>query len=292
MNFLICSKLSIPAKDLTLPAWKYMRAMGHTFTVEHPRDCREKPDAIISMGVTIMDETFAALDKFPNTPLYCYNWDCYEWVWTRPRKGEYNYRRYGELLKLAREIWVPSVCTGKRTTQWWGLTNWSVILSACPYWEYENVRDDGYVLCTLRKIPDPWCDKFEQACESLGITYRRTDHKLDRKGYEDAVAGCRFLVNHYFEASTGGLTLMEGYYLGKHCLVSDSEWNGARDYMQDRAVYFRHGDENDFKNKLLQMWKSPPKVDRQEAKQWIETNYSDQRMIDDMLRRIEATCER
>lgn len=305
MHILVVSRVSIPAKDRTLPAWEYLRGLGHTVTVEHPDSvpASERPDALISMGVSIMDETFRALDRFPGVPLFAYNWDIYEWIWEPgqgvkvqakhpSRQGEYDYVRYGELLKQASEVWVPSVCTGRRTTQWYGLSNWHVILSACPWWDWpeHDIRDDGYALCTLREIPDPWWGKFEQACTELGIPYRCTRHEVSYREYQEAVAHCRFLCAPLYELSTGGLSLMEGYYHGKPVLLSDSEWNGARDYMGDRATYFRHGDFSDFKDKLLRMFSDPPHLSAPRCRQWITDNFSDRRMVEDMLGRIQATC--
>lgn len=288
MIFLICSKISIPAKDRTLPCWEYLRSLGHEVIVEHPgsEKITKTPDVIISMGVTIMEETFVAMQRFPAAPLYCYNWDVYAWVWSNPRPGEYDYRRYGDLLKLAKEVWVPSECTGHRTTQWYGLKNWSVILSACPWWDYPDTTDEGYALCCLREIPDPWWGKFEQACEELGIPYKMTQHECSYEDYQHAVAHCRFLCAPLYELSTGGLTLMEGYYLGKPCLISDSKWNGGVDYMGSRATYFDHGNSHDFKSQLLYMWESTPSVPT-DHKEWIVNNFSDQRMVDDMLARIQ-----
>ena len=184
---------------------------------------------------------------------------------------------------------MPSECTGKRTTQWWGLENWKVILSACPWWEHNDIRDDGYALCCLRQIPDPDWGMFQTACEELGIAYKMTRHTESYLSYQDKVAGCRFLVSHMRELSTGGLTLMEGYYHGKPCLLSDSEWHGGRDYLGDRASYFKQGDMEDFKNKLWRMHSMSWVPDFvPDHKEYITDNFSDRRMIDDMLARIEA----
>ena len=301
MDFLVVSQISIPAKDRTLPAWEYLRSLGHRVWVEHPRGRAVigKPDIIISMGVTVMEETFLAINKFPDALLMCYNWDVYEFIWEPGHEGkvqakhasrpnEYNYVRYGELLRQADEIWVPSICTGERTTQWYGLENWHVILSACPWWDYDDIQDDGYALCTLRHLPDPWDTKFEEACAQVGVPYMRTDHDLSWEGYQRAVAHCRFLVSHYYEASTGGLTLMEGYYHGKPVLLSNSHWCGGSDYLGPLAKYFEWGNVDDFKEKLLSMHSHPPVLDRGECQQWIKTRFSDQRMIDDMLERVYA----
>lgn len=308
MHLLVVSRVSIPAKDRTLPAWEHLRSLGHEVTVEHPDSVPtgRRPDAMVSMGISITDETFRALDRFPGVPLYCYNWDCYEWVWEPGREGraqayhpirnqgqqrEYDYVRYGGLLRRAREVWVPSACTGRRTEQWWGLRNWAVVLSACPWWDPappNAVRDGGYALCTLREIPDPWWGVFERCCAGLGIPFKTTRHELDRAGYEDAVAGCRFLCAPLHELSTGGLTLLEGYRLGKPVLLSDSEWNGGRDYFGDRATYFRRGDEADFRAALRRMAAGDHPV-RPDHREWVEANYNDRRMVEDMVARIRAT---
>jgi hypothetical protein len=303
MNFLIVSRISIPAKDRTLPCWTYLRSLGHTVTVEHPDSVPSnvKPDVIISMGVTIMDETFRALERWPGVPNYQFMWDCYNWVWTPGKEGkeqayhacrgkEYNYILYGDLLRRATEIWVPSECTGRRTTQWWGCTNWSVILSACPWWDHPNVRDDGYTLMCLREIPDPWWGVFERTCEKLGIPYKCTRHEVKYEEYQDAVAGCRFICAPLYELSTGGLSLMEAYRLGKPVLISDSEWNGGRDYFGRRAYYFKHGNEENFARMIAGMWCGSTMAS--DHKEYIETNFSDKRMVDDMLRRIECTSRK
>lgn len=148
-----------------------------------------------------------------------------------------------------------------------------------------GVKDGGYALCTLRHLPDACDTWFEQCCAELGIPFLRTDHNLDRAGYERAVAECRFLVSHYREASTGGLTLMEGYRLGKPVLLSDSRWNGARDYFGDRAVYFRGDDREDFKTALGTMHSAPSPVPP-DCRQWVEREFSDTVMVEAMLGRM------
>ena len=333
MNFLIVSRISIPAKDRTLPCWNYLRSLGHTVTVEHPDSVpsSEQPDVIICMGVTIMTEAFRAIERWPGVPLMAYNWDVYRWIWEpgqegkvqakhKSRPNEYNYLQWGDLLRRAREVWVPSHCTGLRTTQWYGLTNWRVILSACPWWEYEEkckacdghgglryepgllvtacnkcqgtgrvsgIRDDGYALMCLREIPDPWWGVFEECCEELGIPYRCTRHEVSYREYQEAVAHCRFLCAPLYELSTGGLSLMEGYYHGKPVLISSSPWNGGADYFGPRAYYFEHGNCEDFKQKLLALYNRPTTPIGH--REYITENFSDQRMVDDMVRAIAET---
>lgn len=312
MNILVVSRVSIPAKDRVLPAWEYLRSLGHNVTVEHPGMAAAikdfVPDVLIGMGVTVMEECFLAVKRFPGVPMYQYMWDCYHWVWepgqegkrqaSNPsRPGEYDYRRYGDLLRLAEEVWVPSKCTGLRTTQWWSINNWHVILSACPWWDWPPedepggaITDGGYALCTLREIPDPYWGRLETACKELNIPLTMTRHEVSYREYQRAVANCRFLVSDLYELSTGGLTLLEGYYLGKPCLLSNSPWHGGVDYMGGRASYFQHDSNTDLKEKLRYMyegpaaWAGPPK----DCREWVTANFSDKRMMDDMLGRIQS----
>lgn len=258
-----------------------------------------EPDAVIGMGVTTMEQTFAAFERWPKAKRFCYNWDVYAWIWEPGQGGkvqakhdirpnEYDYVRYGDLLRMAREVWVPSACTGTRTRQWYGeQIRTHVILSACPWWEHPNVRDDGYVLNALRHIPDPRWGTLERCCERLGIPCRSTRHELPEEEYRDAVAGCRFIVNPLYEASTGGLSLMEAYYHGKPVLCSRSEWNGAWDYFGPRAFYFT--DEVMLEMALRMMWGRPhlfkPPSDH---KEWIKKQFSEERLAQDIMARIEA----
>jgi hypothetical protein len=285
MHLLICTPAGEYAVRRDFPDWNLLSKFGHTM---ERNVSIQQPDAILSMGVESLEYTWGALGAWPGVPLFCYNWDTYAWTWIRPRDPEWDYRQYGKLLQKATEIWVPSTCTGRQTSLWWGLYNWKVILSNCIWWEYDNVRDDGFILCPLRRLPDNWCGKFEQACQELNLPHKMPDHNLPFEEYQDLVASCRFLVNHYQEASTGGLTLLEGYYLGKPCLITDSEWNGAKDYFgSNRATYFYHGNMVDFKHWLQWMWESTPSV-QLDHRQWVIKNFSSQRMIRDILERINA----
>lgn len=252
------------------------------------------------MGVSVMEETFDALRRFKNIPLFAFNWDVYKWVWLDgmegrkqarhdSRRNEYNYVRYGELLKQATEVWVPSECTGRRTTQWYGLTNWYTILSSVPYWDYHNVTDKGYVYCALREIPDPKWDILEKACRELKITLVMTKHEVPYEEYQRTLAQSSLLVSHCYELSTGGLSLLEGYYLGKPCLLSNSEWHGGRDYLGSRGQYFQWDDYDHFKFMLNMMYthRRDYRESLADGQEWIVGNFSDEVMVTKMLRRIE-----
>lgn len=284
MKLLILSSQSIADTTRSIPDWREAQWLG-TKVAFRLDEIPGPPDAIVSMSISRMRETWEAVERFPDIPLFSYNWDCYAWVWTSPRSGEYDYASYGNLLRRSREIWVPSQCTGTRTSQWWNCNHWKVIKSSVPYWDYEDVEDGGYLLCSLREIPDPWCNHFERACEELKIPYKRSNHLLSFQEYQKMVAHCRGLVSHYYELSTGGLTLLEGLYLRKPCLLSDSPWHGGRDYLEHRASYFLHGDYEYFKAALKHFYENPPHVPV-EDREWVKSEYNDVRMVQQMLDRI------
>jgi hypothetical protein len=294
MHFLICSGISIPEARRTLPDWRVLEQLGHSyFLYEGGRlsKLEKQPDVIVGMSISKLAEMVKATDAFPKAQVYYYHWDAYNWVWTRPRKGEYDYTAYGKFLTgRCKHIWVPSRCTGIQMQNWWKLSNWTVVHPCCPYWEYPaGPQDKGYALCTLRQIPDPWWGKFEAACEKLRIPHVSVNHKYTYPHYQDAVANCRFMVSHMTELSTGGLSLLEGYYHGKPCLLSDSPWHGGKDYFGDLANYFDHNSEEDFEHKLLYMWKNPIVMDPiklEQRRTWIRENFSDLKMVQGMLATI------
>ena len=287
MRIQVCSQVSIPATGQTLPDWQPLRNAGHAVVVSNNLLPVEPPDVIIGMGVGVMEHTFNATDLYLDVPFFAYNWDCYEWVWKNPRPGEYDYNRYGELLKRAKEIWVPSDCTGKRTTQWWELTNWETVCCSVPYWDHPNVRDSGYALCCLREIPDPYWGRFEKACTELGIPYRMTAHGLRYEQYQDSVAHCRFICSPLYELSTGGLSTLEAFYLGKPVILSNSPWHGGRDYFREKATYFNHESEEDFRRVLQAVYDNPESYVPRDHKEFITENFSDEVTCRNILKRIE-----
>lgn len=213
------------------------------------------PDVIIGWSVIQMPKVFQAIQRYPNAKLVNYNWDVYSWVWDRPRPGEYNYTKYGELLQRSDEVWVPSKAEQERTKKWFDI-NAHIIPTFIPLFESET-KDDNYVLNPLRKLPDEHDGWFEQVCEEFNIPYiSNGEHDYDYEEYKKIIANCSFLCSPYKETSTGGLDLMKGSYLGKKSLVYSG--SGAKDYLGDCAEYFDTYEE--LKEKLNKMWEERPSV--------------------------------
>lgn len=252
-------------------------------------DCDKDTDLIIGWSVTMMDLIEKAHNMFPHIPMVNYNWDIYGWVWETPREGEYDYKRYGELLKQSTEVWCPSKVTVDRQKQWFGVDG-EVIITACPYFDAPT-KDGDFILNGLRRLPDKNDGIFEQACEELGLPYKSPNHELSLEEFRKLEAECTFNVVPYHENSTGGLSLIETYYLGKPQLISNSPWQGGNEYIQDRATQFQWDDINDLKKKLKYMWENRKPVAK-DHKEWVEKLYSKETQGKRIHERLQAIKEK
>lgn len=245
--------------------WIWMLALrlkeyGVSICFDH---CDENCDFIVGMSVSVQDKIWEAHAKYPHIPMINYNWDLYSWQFEKPREGEYDWKTYGQLLGKSIEVWCPSACTVQRMKDFFGLENGKVLKTFVPVDHLHNVekKDSRYVLSALREIPDKNYGWTEKACEELGIPCVSTKaNKFSKEEFKKVLAECSFIVSAYYEASTGGLSLIEGLYLEKPCLISDSPWMGAKDYLGDRANYFKHDDFEDLKKKIQNLWDDTPKL--------------------------------
>lgn len=137
----------------------------------------------------------------------------------------------------------------------------------------------------LDRRTDPNFGITNKACQHLNIPLVRGNHSFTEEKYRDTILSCSFLVTEYMEASTGGLTLLEGYYHGKNVLVSDSIYMGAKDYFGDRAYYFKDGDINDFARMIHYLWNLEYTPDLEERREWCK-QYTIDAMVDRILNRL------
>ena len=259
-----------------------LRELRHEVLVN---DCTKDCDVILSMNISQVDNTEKFHRQFPDIPIICYNWDLYDWVKKEPRENEFDYKKYGKLLKKSKEIWCPSKCTVKKTKEWYGLD--SIVIKSFSRFYDSDILSERYILNPLRPIPDRNYGWVEKVCKELDIPLLNRENKYYRwEEYKNLVAECLFIVSPYYEASTGGLTLIEGTYLGKPCLVSDSPYNGVRDYLGDRAYYFDHNDYEDLKTKIKEMWDNTPKLDLKDCQKWVKDNYGVKGMAEKIHQRL------
>ena len=127
---------------------------------------------------------------------------------------------------------------------------------------------------------------LKRACNELKIPLVEPNHKLSEPEFQKVIAECSFLCTEYHEASTGGLTLLEGHRLGKPVVISDSKYMGARDYFGDRAIYFNDNSYEDFKKTIKGVWENTPVLDREECIKLADTIPSVDGLVDKMISRL------
>ena len=228
-------------------------------------------------------------NTFPDKPIIIYLWDLYKTIWTPPFRNDW--KKHIEYLKKAEEIWCPSNEVIKRVAEE-GVDpkKCKLIKTWARFFDYkeEEIVDKGYILQPMRPYPN---DKnfgwLKQACNELEIPLIEPNHSLTEDAFRKVIAECTFMCTEYHEASTGGLTLLEGYKLGKPVVISDSEYMGAQDYFENKAIYFNDNDYEDFKRVIKETWNNTPKLNLKECEKFCNSHPSVSDMVDKMIERLE-----
>ena len=227
--------------------------------------------------------------RFPEIPTIHYNWDLYPFqLMERPDYTRANpdlWDPYVEELKICRDIWVPSYCTTVRTKEFTDRES-TVIKTSIRPWEVASCSDQGYAVDVIRRYPDFNEGATRESCINSSIDLVESWNLLPWEEFKTTIANCRFMISGQYEASTGGLTLLEGYWHGKPSLISNSFRHGGIDYFGDRASYFQWDNHLLFRKALLKMADSPPKIDIDEARTWITKEYSEYAMAERMAKRF------
>lgn len=241
----------------------------------------EECDFVLCMnGLSQIHHVMQIKELFPNAKTVMYVWDCYPWT---------RYFHEYENVKLFDEIWVPSTEVIIRLNQAYSIpeSKCKVIKSYVEFFDSEEeVVNDGFAYHFVRPYPaDPNYGITDKACKELGINLFRGNHQLSEKEYRKKILSCSFLITEYMEASTGGLTLLEGYYHGKNVLVSDSIYMGARDYFGDRAYYFKNGDFEDLKRMINYLHNLNYEPNLEERREWCK-QYTIEAMTKQIIDRL------
>lgn len=220
--------------------------------------CSNDTDFIILFGREHLDHANEIVCRYPHVPLIVYNWDQYGWH----QLQDCNWNLYNSLQEKSKEIWVPSKAVSLRIEEFLKLGNKCFIMKSwARIFDYpkENIIDGRYVFQVVRNYhPDPFYNWAERACSDLNIPlFMNAYHKKSEEEFQKFIAESTLLLCHYDEASTGGLTLIEGHRLGKPVLFCDSPYMGAKDYFGERAHTFRRNDYEDFVSKLRDLYHQP-----------------------------------
>jgi hypothetical protein len=246
-------------------------------------ECTKDCDFIVSLNGLSQYRKFNSFkDNFPHIKTIMYVWDMYPWT---------DYSISYNMLKDYDQIWVPSNEVILRLKEFYDINpnKCKVIKAYAELYEAEGIKIENkkFVYHFAREYKDPNLGFCEIASKKTQIPIVTSRHNLSFESYKENVLKCSFLVLDYMEASTGGLTMLEGYYHGKDILFSDSLYQGGRDYFGDRAYYFKDKDIDDYIEKFKFLYEKSlnyeiSDYEMQERKQFIINNYT----IDVMTRNV------
>lgn len=266
-----------------------LRQFGIDCQLELTEDC----SFIFCGSIWRMDLVKEQRPRHPHVPTIHYNWDLYPFqLVERPDYQRANpslWDPYLEELQQCLDIWVPSQCTVDRTREFVGRDSFIVKTSVRPWENPVEIADDGYAVDVMRKYPDPNRDVAREACIVAGVPLIETCNEVPWEKFKKVICKCRFMISAQFEASTGGLTLMEGLWQGKPSLLSNSPRHGAVDYFgrdSEWVRYFQWDNPILLRKAIQEMHNNPPVVDIDAARDWIRKEYSEAAMASSMAARF------
>jgi len=232
--------------------------------------CDDDYDCIWNASAFNMQWAQREKAKHPKVPIIQYVWDYYKYC--HEGRHWFNWKPYAEFLKKSDKILVPSNAQKLRLKELLGLDS-EVVHTGIDI--YNLVRDDKrFVLDHMRWYEEPNKRWIVDACDQQGIQVLHPNHTFDDKMFKTTISACTFLACGYQEASTGGLTIIEGLWNGKPTLLSDSPYMGGKDYLGEFGFYFKWDDFEDCKRKVREMFNDPPKIDLDKAQDWIRQNFT------------------
>ena len=226
---------------------------------------------------------------FPNIPMVNITLDFYKSVWTSPNPHGYDWAKYKDYLNKCTELWcISNEVIIRMSEEGIDTKKCKLMKIWARFFDYKGqVKDGRYILNPVRPYKyDKNYGWLKKACADLGIPLVEPNHKLSEKAFQKAIAECSFMCTEFHETSTGGMTLLEGYKYGKLSVVSDSKYQGVRDYLGDKAIYFDDNSYEDFKKTIHETWSNPPKFDINECLEFCKQHPSIEDNVDFMIERM------
>lgn len=262
--------------------------------IVHKNHLHPECDAIIGtgqVGIHLVDLFHKTL---PDIPLINLTLDFYKTVWTAPNPHGYDWKLYRDILRQCDELWCLSNEVILRMGEEGVDTDRCKLMKIwARFFDYDGeIKDGRYVLNAIRPyIRDKNYGWLKRACEELDIRLVEPNHNLSEQEFHKIIAECSFMCTEYHETSTGGLTLIEAYNLGKVSVVSDSPYEGVKDYLGDRAIYFDDNSYEDFKRVLKETWDNTPQLDLEDCQSFCAAHPTKEDMVDNMINRIKILKE-
>ena len=249
-------------------------------------------DFLLATGQAELDRWRYFHSLFPHIPMINYTWDFYGWVY-EDKRGWYDWHGYSEYMQKCVELWCPSNVVIKRLIEHHDESiaeKCTVIKTWARFFDADGIepKHGDYILGPLRMPFDPNLGWLEKVCKKHDIPLFSSKHKLSERDFHKAILHCRFMASELYEASTGGLTLLEGLQHGKVSLVSNSPYMGASEYLQEHGYYFQHDDFEDFEAKILDLWNSDKvkNVDLEKVKKYCDDHPTIEDMVQTMIARM------
>lgn len=256
-----------------------LRLLGHSVD----NKVNENTDIIFNASVSKFIEVFTKKSQAPQAKIVNYCWDYYLWA-HEGKHANYDWKGYSKMLKESDLVLVPSKGQQKRLKELLDIDSF-VVHTGIDTYEHET-SDQRFVLDPVRDYPpDENCYWTRQACKELNIPIIHTEHRQNLENFRKLVSTCTFMTCGYREASTGGLSLMEGLYNGKPSLVSNSPYMGASDYLAEYGTYFQYDNYEDLKTKMKEMFENPPVFDKEKVRDYMK-NYT----FASMAKEIDILC--
>ncbi len=228
---------------------------------------------------------------FPHIPMINITLDFYKTVWSAPNPHGYDWKKYKHFLNKCVELWCISNEVIVRMSEEGVDTDKCKLMKIwARFFEYAGpITDERYILKTIRPyIADKNYGWLERACKELQIPLKSPNHGASEEQYQKLLAECSFMCTDYHETSTGGLGLLEGYKLGKVSVISDSLYEGAQDYLGDRAIYFDDNNYEDFKRVIKQTLDNTPKLDIEDCRAFCNSHPTIEDNVDFMIDRMKS----
>lgn len=259
------------------PVIQEIEKLGHSVVPMYDEECQ----ILYCASIDRMKPIWQAKNQSPTTPLVVYCWDYYKWVHEGKSPVYRDWGLYRDLMYSADLVLVPSSGQKLRLQELLGIS--SQIVHTAVNVQKQKATDGRFVLDPVRDYPEENLGWVERACTELDIPYVHPEHRLSQEDFEAMVSSCSFMTCAYREASTGGLTLVEGMYNGKPILISDSPYMGGLDYVGEYAKTFRYDSYDDLKARIWDMWNHPETLNTIETRRYIKKHFAPKVMAQKIL---------
>ena len=224
-----------------------------------------------------------------------YIWDFYTWSlgWNsagvKHEGGSFDWARLYPVLKKCKHVLCPNFGTQQNLYRF--DIDAKIVLPFTRFWDEHKIEDNNYVAVACRPYAiDPTDEWLIEALKSVGIpyvaTYENEKDFDDPYNFQKLITNCSFIASAKFEASTGGMSLVEAYNCGKPVLISNSMMNGANDIFGDRAFKFQYGDFKNLQACLLHLWNNRPKLELEDCRNFCK-NFTADAMAERIIEVIE-----